>query len=55
MCKIETIANLMCMNKCPMVTLDADYNAHTSQKNHVNATLVVFGTPAAGSSWYTIM
>ena len=35
-CKIQTIANLMCMNKCPMVTLHANYNAHASQKNHVN-------------------
>jgi collagenase-like PrtC family protease len=34
--KIQTIANLMCMNKCPMVTLHANYNAHASQKNHVN-------------------
>jgi collagenase-like PrtC family protease len=33
--KIQTIANLMCMNKCPMVTLHANYNAHASQKNHV--------------------
>ncbi len=36
-CKIQTIANLMCMNKCPMVTLHANYNAHASQKNHVNS------------------
>ncbi|MBI3139621.1 MAG: U32 family peptidase [Sphingobacteriales bacterium] len=35
-CKIQTIANLMCMNKCPMVTLHANYNAHASQKNHVS-------------------
>ena len=35
-CKIQTIANLMCMNKCPMVTLHANYNAHASQKNHFN-------------------
>lgn len=35
--KIQTIANLMCMNKCPMVTLHANYNAHASQKNHVNS------------------
>lgn len=34
-CKIQTIANLMCMSKCPMVTLHANYNAHASQKNHV--------------------
>ncbi len=33
--KIQTIANLMCMSKCPMVTLHANYNAHASQKNHV--------------------
>lgn len=35
-CKIQTIANLMCMNRCPMVTLHANYNAHASQKNHVS-------------------
>jgi collagenase-like PrtC family protease len=35
-CKIQTIANLMCMNKCPMVTLHGNYNAHASQKKHVN-------------------
>lgn len=34
--KIQTIANLMCMNKCPMVTLHGNYNAHASQKGHVN-------------------
>ena len=33
--KIQTIANLMCMNKCPMVTLHANYNAHASQRDHV--------------------
>ncbi len=35
-CKLQTIANLMCMNRCPMVTLHANYNAHASQKNHVS-------------------
>lgn len=24
------------MNKCPLVTLHANYNAHASQKNHLN-------------------
>ncbi|HQQ93747.1 MAG TPA: U32 family peptidase [Bacteroidia bacterium] len=33
-CKIQTIANLICMNRCPFVTLHANYNAHTSQGDH---------------------
>jgi len=33
-CKIQTIANLMCMHKCPMVTLHGNYNAHASQRKH---------------------
>lgn len=34
-CKIQTIANLKCRNRCPHVTLHGNYNAHTSQNNHV--------------------
>lgn len=33
-CKLQTIANLKCRNRCPHVTLHGNYNAHTSQKNH---------------------
>lgn len=33
-CKIQTIANLICMNRCPFVTLHANYNAHTTQNGH---------------------
>ncbi len=33
-CKIQTIGNLICMNRCPFVTLHGNYNAHTSQSNH---------------------
>ena len=34
-CKIQTIANLKCRNRCPHVTLHGNYNAHTSQCGHV--------------------
>ncbi len=34
-CRLQTIANLMCCNRCPYVTIHGNYNAHASQKNHV--------------------
>lgn len=34
-CKIQTIANLICRNRCPHVTLHGNFNAHGSQCNHV--------------------
>lgn len=34
--QLQTIANLMCVNRCANVTLHGNYNAHSSQCNHVS-------------------
>jgi len=34
-CETQTIANLICQNRCPFVTLHGNYNAHHTQSKHV--------------------